>query len=50
VPKIEITQLKNGQYLLNGKPYKELQGPEKYFFDKFLIETVIIFKKENKIV
>lgn len=45
--KIEI-QLKDGKWLINGKPYQQLQGIEKEFFDKFLVEMKSIAQLEKQ--
>lgn len=45
--KIEI-ELKDGKWLINNKPYQQLQGIEKDFFDKFLIEMKSIAQLEKQ--
>lgn len=44
--KIEII-LDNGKWLINGKPYGELNWVEKTFFDEFLIAMRLSFINEK---
>ena len=47
VEKIEITKV-NGYWLVNGKPYTELQYLERVFFDEFIVAMKLEYDKEDK--
>lgn len=43
-----VIKLKDGKWLVNDKPYSELGGLEKIFFDEFLIAARIISEQKQK--
>lgn len=41
-------KIKDGKWLINGKPYNELQPNEQRFFNEFLITIKLKKLKKNK--